>query len=58
MVSKNVFPQLYGAVSSAQSEKSDLYCSIKKKSIMFILNNNGRNIEPCVTPKLMWRISL
>ena len=26
--------------------KSDLYCCIKKRSVVLILNNNGPNIEP------------
>lgn len=45
MISKNVFTQLYGVVLFAYFEKSVLYCFIEKRSITFVLNNNGLNIE-------------
>ena len=58
MISKNVFTQLYGVVLFAYFEKSVLYCFIEKRSITFVLNNNGLNIETWGTPNIMPRMSL
>ena len=53
MASKNMSPQLCGAVSSEQREKSNLCCFIKKRSIMFIFSRSQPNIEPCcMIPKI------
>ena len=58
MIYKNVFTQLYGVVLFAYFEKSVLYCFIEKRSITFVLNNNGLNIETWGTPNIMPRMSL
>ena len=58
MISKNVFTQLYGVVLFAYFEKSVLYCFIEKRSITFVLNNNGLNIETWGTPNIMPRMPL
>ena len=52
MASKNMSPQLCGAVSSEQREKSNLCCFIKERSIMFIFSKSQPNIEPWMIPKI------